>query len=146
MLSMHLIRAVEDHSDRIAASAIEEIQRNSRLKHLRSLPHAELAGWAGRILGSIASDLEPEERQKLGRRHEEMGHLRFTEGVPLHESVLGMQILKNQVIDFVRKQDQPRDMMELYSEEELERQIVHFFDFLLYHTVAGYEKGWADTQ
>ena len=59
--------------------------------------------------------------------------------MPLHETVRSVQILKDQMLDFVREQGVAQSSVELYAEEELEHRAGLFFDDLIYHLVRGYE-------
>ena len=79
---------------------------------------------------------------ELDREYEILGKTRFEEGVPLHESVRALYVIKDKMIDFVKEQGVKRDSMELYAEEELEHRVGRFFDELVIHLVRGYEGAW----
>ncbi len=75
-----------------------------------------------------------------------MGRARFEEGIPLHESVRGFQIVKEKIIDFIHEQGTAKTSVELYAEEELELRLSGFFDVLVYHLIRGYEGAWRRTR
>jgi hypothetical protein len=139
MLSGKLARLIEDHSEQIAKAAIRAISGNPNLKHLSSLSDSRLLESWTEILAKLTRWLEPSQREALGREHEEAGRLRLEQGIPLHESVLALQLVRNQTVEYVAQQELDRNYIELYAEEELERWLANFFDFLIYHLVKGYE-------
>ncbi len=67
---------------------------------------------------------------------------RFEEGVPLHEVMRALFLVKNKMVDFISEQGFNMDALTLYAEEELERRVDHFFDLLVIHLASGYESRW----
>jgi hypothetical protein len=47
--------------------------------------------------------------------------------------------VRERVLDFVEEHVLTKNSLELYAEEELDRRLGRFFDFLTYHMVKGYE-------
>lgn len=148
MLSNRLIQLVEDHWERIAVAAMQQIRRESELSRMAKLPDSELRDWARGILKSLESWPGPNQDKKLAKRYEELGRRRIEESVPLHESVRGLHILKWKIIEFVRNQGFGPTSVDIYSEEELEHRVSFFFDWLLYHIARGYDaaSGWVPSQ
>ena len=100
--------------------------------------HCDLQDWFDRIVASvdrwpaIATDGEAE------HVHFSFGQGAARMGIPLHQIVRALHLLKNRIIDFARSQGMG-NALEIYVEEELENRISFFFDWLLYHAVLGYE-------
>lgn len=138
MLSHLMIHAVEQHSSQIAKQVIATIQSDPKLSHLGGLTKDELEQWASEILANLGSWLDGRDRV-LAEQYESLGRMRFTEGVPLHETVYALLLLKDKMVEFVRDNDFPRNAVEIYAEEELEHRVNRFFDWLVFHLVKGYE-------
>jgi hypothetical protein len=138
MLSGKLARLIEDHSEQIVRATIRQINDNPDLKRLSSLSGSRLVERGNDILAHLTRWLDPCQRDSLAREHEEAGKVQWEQGIPLHESVLALQLLRNQVVEYVTRQLN-RTYMELYAEEELERWLTNFFDLLIYALVKGYE-------
>jgi hypothetical protein len=139
MLSVRLIRMVADHWEEIAARVIRQVRRDSKLLELGKLPEQELRERAREILQGLGAWLvSPEE--DLGQRSEALGRRRFEEGIPLHEVVYSLQLLRENMIQFVRDQGLGQTPLELYAEEELERGSDRIFNKIIYHFVRGYER------
>ncbi len=139
MLSSKLIQLIEDHWEQITAAAIQQIRADPDLPHMRELMVSELRGWHSVILRALRSWNSAQKDGELAEQYEELGRRRFEEGVPLHETIRSLHILKHRMVDFVRNQGFGRTSLELYAEEELEHRIGLFFDCLIYYVVRGYE-------
>lgn len=142
MLSGKLISQIEAHQEQIATSVISEIRRHSGMTHFQKLPDAELRERGQSILENLGHWLSAEYAAEIGQRYEKLGKARFEEGIPLHESVQALIIIKEKMLDFIHEQVLPKTSMDLYAEEELERRVGRFFDALTVHMVHGYETAW----
>jgi hypothetical protein len=142
MLSGKLIRLIEGHQQEITDRLIRDIYRHPDLTHLRQLPEAELRERGQNLLENLGYWLDEGNEEELSVKYESLGQARFDEGVPLHESVHALFLIKDKMIDFVGEQGFPPDALELYAEEELERRIGRFFDLLVLRMIRGYEGAW----
>ena len=107
---------------------------------MRTLPEGDLRVWARRILETLQTWEVKGESEGLSAEWTERGRRRFESSIPLYEAVRSLHILKCQVIGFVRERAFPQNSLQLYAQEELERSIGRFFDWLLYHIAFGYER------
>jgi hypothetical protein len=142
MLSGRLIHLIEDHQEQIATNVIREIRQHPDLVVLRKLSDAELRERAQQILKDLGYWLSASHEAEIERSYEILGKARFEEAIPLDESLRGLAIIKNKMIDFVHYQGIAWTAVDLYAEEELERRIGRFFDELAVHMVRGYETAW----
>jgi len=142
MLSGRLIQLIEAHQEQISANVIREIRLHPDLHTLRKLSDAELRERGQQILENLGSWLAMGQEAEIVQAYEKIGKSRFEHGVPLHESVRALAIVKDKTIDFMRNQGLARTSMDLYAEEEVERTLWRFFDELTVHLVRGYETAW----
>jgi hypothetical protein len=142
MLSGKLIHLIESHEEEIAASILRSIHRDPDLAHLGNLPEPELRERGRDILKNLGHWLAHGHEEQLAHEYEALGKVRFEEAVPLHESVRGLCLLKDKMMDFIDEQGTDQDWLSLYAEEQFERRIGRFFDLLTIHLVRGYEKAW----
>jgi hypothetical protein len=142
MLSGKLIRVIEAHQQEITDRLLRDIQRHPDLPHLRLLPEAELRERGQSLMEHLGYWLVEGNEEELARKHEALGRVRFDEGVPLHESVHALFLIKEKMIDFIAEQGFNPDPLELYAEEELHRRVGRFFDVLVLRMVRGYENAW----
>lgn len=140
MLSGRLVHLIESNWDSITAGALNQIRSDPRMTHIGGLPAAELREWAQDILQHLGDWLLEGKTEELGGRYEALGETRFEQAVPLTETVRALAILKARVFDFVQQRDMGQSTTEVYAEMELHVRLGRFFDFLICHLVAGYER------
>jgi hypothetical protein len=140
MLSGKLIHLIETHEAQITDSIVESIRRRPDLYCLSSLPESMLREKCEEILQNLGHWLAHGHRQYLAGEYEALGKLRFEEAIPLDESIIGLDLMRNKIMEFLEAQGIEPDALALYAEEQLLRHIVPFFDLLIIHLVRGYEK------
>lgn len=144
MLSHKLIENVQRHCDQILDGLIAHVRRDPELPHLRKLPETELRDRGRAVLRYLDRWLPNGREVALIEQYEILGRVRQQEGIPLHEVVRGLQLLKEQTVGFVRDWGFGQPAVEVQAEEEAEYLVDRFFDRLLYHLVKGYEKALGD--
>ncbi len=142
MLSGKLIRLIEVHQREITDRLLRDIRRHPDFTHLRQLPETELRERSQHILENLGYWLAQTNEEKIAHKYEDIGKGRFYEGVPIHESVQALFLIKEKMFDFIGEQGFPPDVLQLYAEEELERRVGRFFDLLVLRLVRGYEDAW----
>jgi hypothetical protein len=138
MLSSKLLRVVSEHWEEIAVRVQQRIRADSELMELGKLPEAELRGRAREILLNLGHWMVSKEEDPSAR-YESLGRHRFHEGIPLHEVVHALQLIRECMVDYVRDQGMGVTPLDLYAEEELEHGADRVFDRIIYCFVRGYE-------
>ena len=142
MLSIRLVQLIETHWEEIAAALIREVKAHPEMRTLSARPDSALRAWCREILEHLGYLLSARQEDEIERRFRLLGRTRFEENVPLHEAVLRVQLLKYEILAFVRDQGVANNALELYREEELLHRIGRFFDVLVYQLVRGYEEAF----
>jgi hypothetical protein len=142
MLSGKLVHLIESNQQEIAERIMRDIRQHPDLNHLRKVPELELRERGQQILENLGHWLVSGNEEELAREYEVIGRTRLHEGVPLHESIRGLCLIKDRMVDFVEEQGIERDCVALYAEEELDRRVGRFFDLLVIHLARGYEIAW----
>jgi hypothetical protein len=109
------------------------------MPHTQAQLESELRDRGLILLENLDRWLAAGSEEEIGRRYYEIGRRRLEQGVPLHECVRALCIIREQVLDFVEEQLFAKTTLELYAEEELDRHMGRFFDMLTIHLVQGYE-------
>ncbi|HWR51339.1 MAG TPA: hypothetical protein VN428_09545 [Bryobacteraceae bacterium] len=135
---IRLIQLIESHWDLLTDRIIRKIRQDPRLQQIGSLPESDLRDKSRDIIEHLGHWLSVRDETKVAQRFERIGAHRFAEGVPLAEVILSYIIIKDSVLDFVRSQGLDVNAMELWAEEELQRDVGHFFDSVIYHLIRGY--------
>lgn len=139
MVSGKFVHLIETHGDDITNRVIEEIRRRPEMAHVRALLEPELHEWREDLIENLGHWLRTENELDMAHRYEHRGKQRFEEGIPLHECVEALCLVREKMVDCVEAHIASKDAMELYCEEELERRLGRFFDLLVIHFVRGYE-------
>jgi hypothetical protein len=139
MISGKYVHLIETHWDGIISRVTDQIRREPELKHLPAIIEAEARDWGEDLLQQLGHWLVTSNQQDVTYRYERLGRTRFEQGIPLHESVRVLCIIREKTLDFVEEHIVSTASVELYAEEELERRLGRFFDTLLVSLVRGYE-------
>ncbi len=139
MISRTLVQLIEDNSARITDRIVERQRADPALLHLGKLPVSELRDRVHEVLKNLGKWLVEEHEGETARRYEALGKRRCQEGIPLHEVVKALHLLRENMIGFVREQGVGASSLQIYAEEELEHMVGLFFDRAVYHVVHGYE-------
>lgn len=140
MVSAKFVQLIESHADQITERVLSQLRADRRARHIAGLPETELRDSCHRVLRNLGHWLTASSEEEIARYYEQRGRVRAAEGVPLHEAIYLLQLLKNRMLDFVRDQGFTQTSVDLYAEEELEHQVGRFFDAAVYHLVRGYEQ------
>ena len=151
MLSTRLVHRIEDHADELASAVVSRLQENENLTAYRSVSKSELYERVWTVCKHLGEWLTEKSEHAVCERYEALGRRRCSEGIPLHEVVLALQLTKERIVAFARAQGFTDTVLELYGREELELHVSHFFDRCVYYLVRGYEEalrgaragGWA---
>jgi hypothetical protein len=139
MLSGRLVELIAEHAQTIAGLVVEKIRKHPDLTVLAARPALDSTEWGVSILSVLARWLAHPNSEEFGKEGDRLGHADCEENVPLHESVLRLQMLKDQIIQFVHTHGFITDYLDLYTEEELEHRVTRFFDAMIYRVVCCYE-------
>jgi len=140
MVSNKTIRLMESHEEEISQTLLRSIRHHPEMANLGKLSEMELRESASDILRNLGHWLAHGHEEELAPVYENLGRLRFEQGIPLDEPVRAVCLLKEKMMDFVDEQGSGQDYLALYAEEQFERRIGRFFDLLTIHLVRGYQK------
>ena len=139
MISGKHLHLIETHGEAIIGRVAEQLLHEPDMLHIRTVLGSELAEWRQEFLSNFGHWLVAGHDEEVARRYQHIGQLRCGQGIPLHECVHGLCMLRAKMLDFVEEQIATKDPMELYAEEELDRRVGRFFDLLIVNLVRGYE-------
>jgi hypothetical protein len=140
MLSGKLVQLIETHWDQITNRVLGQIRRHPNMTHIAGRPDAELREWGQMILENLGYWLTGGHEGELARAYEQLGKERFESGVPLSESVQGLCLVRENVLEFLGNHLLDKTTLDWYAEVETDRRLMRFFDVLTVHLVRGYER------
>ena len=140
MLSGRLVHVIETHGDQIVNRVVQSIRHDPEMAPARPLLEREVRDWGEGLLQNLGHWLSSEGKEDLARRYERLGRQLLEEEVPLDEALHGLFLIREKALDCLEEQIFTKTNVELYAEEELDRQMGRFFDALAIHMVRGYER------
>lgn len=140
MLTAKLVQIIEKEWEVIAHAAIRKMRDDPALPTIRELPEPTLLGWGEGLLLSLRTWTEAQDLNALAARSFESGRARFAEQIPLAEIVRAFHLWRESAVSLLRGLGFERSSLDVYIEEELEHDLIGFYDFALYHLVRGYEE------
>ena len=101
---------------------------------------SELREWGHDLLGRLGHWLSPGAVEELELRYTGLGARLFQEDIPLTDSLRGLFLMRERILDYLEEQVASKSTMDLYAEEELDRRLARFFDRLAVYVTRGYEQ------
>lgn len=139
MLSIRLIRTIEDHAEELTRGVLRDLGGNPRTPAYHHLSESELHRRIYDVYRNLGSWLGDKTEDRVEATYASLGRTRRAEGVPLSEVVYALVLTKDHLGDYIRSAGLVESAVELYQEEELTLLVGHFFDRAIYYTVRGYE-------
>ena len=143
MLLPWLVRLIETHAEQLTEKVIQVVRVNPRTPFLHELSEPELRQRVFDLYHNLGRWLGEKSEAEIEATYGDLGRRRCREGVPLHELVYALILVKHQLWDYVQSNDLPESATSLYGEELLDVMVGKFFDTAAYHAVKGYEETWA---
>ncbi len=140
MSPARLIGMVESNWEKIALRAIEQVHSDPLVPNYRALTDSELRSRARDLLSQLGHWLARRDEEQLAQRYESLGRQRFEDGMPLHEVVYKLQLLKRMVYEHARDQHLEVTAIELYAEQEFLGLVDGFFDRIIFRVCKGYSE------
>lgn len=139
MLSARLIQRIETNWEAIAANVIAQVRRDQEVAHYQSLSESEIRERAHDLVVNLSYWLLSNNQAEIGSRYEALGRRRYREGVPLHEVVYKLTMIRRSISTYVMEQNLALSAVEVYEELDLVRSLTRFFDLVMHNVVRGYE-------
>lgn len=140
MLSVHLVRLIEQHAEQLTETVLDDLGSNPRTASYHTLSREELHRRAYEVFRNFTRWLSYETDEAMESWYGELGRERYAEGVPLNELIYALVLTKYHLMDYVRSMGLADSALELYQELEILRLIGRFFDKAYYYAVKGHEQ------
>ena len=140
MLSDRLVQIIQDHAEELTREVLEDLARNPRTVAYHKLPRTELHNRAYDVYRNLGQWITEKAEGPLSKTYMALGKTRQAEGIPLHEVVHALILLRQHLVSYVRSSVAVDTAVELHQEDELNLLVGRFFDNAIYFTVKGYEQ------
>jgi len=143
MLSVYLIRMIENHAEDLTREVLDDLSSNLRTPSFHGLSRDQLHSRVYDLYHNLGHWLADMSEESVERTYTAMGRTRHIERVPMSEVLYMTVLLKDHLRNFIRRAGVVYSALELHREVELNLMVGHFFDKALYYTVKGYEEAVA---
>jgi hypothetical protein len=139
MLSVRLVRLIEDHAEELTCGLLDDLATNARTPAFHKISRVELHHRTYNVYRNLGEWLGHTSDESIEATYTGLGKRRFAEGIPLSEVVCALTLAKYHLREFIRMRGLVDSAVELYQEQELQRLVGRFFDRAIYYTIRGYE-------
>ena len=150
MLGTHLMQLIEAHAPALTKDVIRDLTTNANTPSFARLKPTDLENRVAGLCWNLGKWIGNPDDTVVREEYEDMGRMRFRQGVPVSELVYALLLTKRHLrryirdyagVDFAGDRVVPDELLplELHSIQELNYQVGEFFDRALYHLVRGHE-------
>jgi len=139
MFTYRLVRLIETHADRLAASLLEKVQTCPDLPSYRAVPADELKERVYEIYRHLGQWLQDNNEHDIAVRYAGIGVRRAEQRVPLSQLIQAIVLTKDNLWEYLKKEALIDRPVEVFGELELLQMLEQFFDRAIYHAAIGYE-------
>ena len=143
MLAYRLVRLIETHSDALAAGLLEKVQSSELTRSYHNVAPEELRQRVYEIYRHLGDWLLGKSAFDIEQRYEEIGTRRVHQGVPISELIWVIILTKENLWEFVKKENVMERPVEVFGELEMMQLLDQFFDRAIYYASVGYERALA---
>jgi hypothetical protein len=141
---------IEAHAPALTNDVVRDLNTNKNTPSFARLTPAELEDRVSALCWNLGTWIGNPDDEIVRAEYENMGRIRFREGVSVSELVYALLLAKKHLrryirdyglVDFAGDRVVPDELLpvELQSIQELNYQVGEFFDRALYHLAHGYE-------
>jgi len=139
MQTHKLIHLIQYHSERLAASLLNQVQMSERDGSYADVAQAELRERVYEIYHHVGSWLLDKSETDVEQRYMAIGARRAEQGVALNELVWVIVLTKRNLWKYIDEVSFPGLAVDLADKQEMLQLLDQFFDQAIHAAVVGYE-------
>jgi len=150
MMGARLLLVIQAHAASLTREVVDDLRTNERTSTFRRLDPSDVETRVSALFYNLGKWIGDADEDAVRAEYEDMGRVRFREGVRVSELVYALLITKHHLRRRIREQgledfagDRIASLellpLELHSIQELNYSVGEFFDRALYHLARGYE-------
>ena len=140
MISIKLVKMIEEHAEQITQGLLKDIQTNPKTSSYQQFSVEEMHTRAYNVYKNLGEWLIDTTGTKAQQRYLALGRQRFEEKIPVSQVIFALVLTKNHLLKYVKMFGLVDTALDLHRELELYSVVTEFFDKAIYYTVRGYEE------
>jgi hypothetical protein len=139
MLGSRLMRLIERHAEELAIGLTVKLGRSELTSDFREIPAEEVQQTTTELYRNLGEWLLNKTEKDVERHFVSIAQQRAADGVRLPQFVWAVIMSRNHLYQFLMGHAFVDNIVELYSELELQQLLNQFFERAIYYGVVGYE-------
>ena len=139
MLAYRLVRLIENHSERLAETLLERLQKCEKCEAFHKVPAQEFRQRVYEIYDNLGEWLLGKKEEDIARRYEEIGARRAAQGIPLSQLLYAIVLTRDHLWEYLKHEAGVEKPVEVFGELEMLQLLEQFFDRACYYAAVGYE-------
>lgn len=139
MIALRFVRLIESHSDQLAESLLQKLERSSRTVELRRVPEAEIKERIFEVYRNLSDWLLNKTDADIEHIYSRIGRRRAEQGVALSAVCWALMMTEENLWEFLEVEGMREKPLEILGSLELLRMLDQFFDRAVYYAIVGYE-------
>jgi len=141
MISLKLMRLIEQHSSELTDELVKKLHSSSRTRGLQRIAAPELRTRIQEMLSQFQGWLlTKEDRSSVQERYRRLGKQHASQHVSLPDLCWAVVVIKEHLGDFVGRHAFHTAPIDIQAELELTRFVNVFFDAMICYLAEGYEE------
>ncbi|HOO37873.1 MAG TPA: hypothetical protein PLV78_06125 [Deltaproteobacteria bacterium] len=142
MIYSKLIQLIENNAQELTKRLCKDLLSREETKSYRKLSEDIVCERVFDVYSKLDKWLSKEKQAsgEVQKYYTDLGKKRYKEGIPLHEVVLALMLIKRHLWLYVREKHFFDSTYECYQALEMNNKVVLFFDRAIYFTAMGYEE------
>ncbi|MBY0506868.1 MAG: hypothetical protein K2X03_23310 [Bryobacteraceae bacterium] len=140
MIAARLLQRIETNWEQIALAVMIARNQDPELPHYKHLSDDEIRYRVRDLTANLARWMASPDEARSIEHFEQLGRRRYLEGMPLHEVLLKLTVLKRAIHTYASDQNYSLTPMEIYDELELLRAMATYFDLVIFRVAKGYDE------
>lgn len=144
MPTYRLVRMIETHANELAAALLQATRTSDKTRnYVETVGQDDLKQRVEEIYRHLGEWLTGKSESEIQSRYVAIGELRAKQGVPLRELLWAIFLVKDTLIEFLKKEailDRP---FEVFGELQILQLLEQFFDRAAYYAAVGHDQAMA---
>ena len=144
MIALRLVHLIESHSDQLAKSLSDKLERSRRAADLRKVPEQEIRERTYEVYRNLSDWLLTKTEEDVERVYQRLGRRRAEQGVALSALCWGIMMIERNLWDFLELEGMREKPLEILGSLELLHLLDQFFEKAVYYAIVGYVGYWRE--
>jgi cell fate (sporulation/competence/biofilm development) regulator YlbF (YheA/YmcA/DUF963 family) len=142
MIYSKLIQLIEDNAEELTRRLCKDLLSREETKNYRKLSEDVVCERVYDVYSKLDKWLSKEKQDsgEVQKYYTALGKKRYKEGIPLHEVIMALMLIKRHLWLYVREKHFFDSTYECYQALEMNNKVVLFYDRAIYFTTIGYEE------